>query len=134
MGLITAEEGQKKEAIDAVRSEVKNSEVFDFGTEVLPIDFLSALVGALQDKKWLVVNLTGGRIDGQIYSQLRRLATTNRLQILHWQDQAEFNLKQSDESRVVFVASWPEIEALNLPEFTQLFGPALDLTEERRNQ
>lgn len=134
MGLVTVEGDKKQETIDAIKAEVKDQEVFDFGPESLADDFLLALVGAFQNKKWLIINLNGGRIDGQIYSQLRRLATTNRLQILNWQDQAEFDLKQPEESRAIFIASWPEVEALNLPEFTQLFGPVLDLAEERRNQ
>ena len=134
MGLVTAEGDQKQEAIDAIKAEIKDLEVFDFGPEISSGNFLLALIKSLQDKKWLAVNLSGGRIDGQIYGQLRRLATTNRLQILNWQDEAEFNLKQSEASRIIFIASWPGIEALNLPEFTQLFGPALDLAEARRNQ
>ena len=134
MGLIIVQGGQKQEVLEAVRAEIKEVEVFDFNAGALPENFLLVLVKALENKKWLVVNLNGGRVDGQIYNQLRRLAATNRLQIFHWQGQAEFNLKQSSASRVIFLASWPEIEALVLPEFTRLFGPALDLTEERRNQ
>ncbi len=134
MGLAVANDENKKEIAESLKTEAGDSEIFNFVSQSSPEDFLETLAGTLQSKKWLIVVLSGGRIDGKIYSALRGLATNNRLQILHFKDKEELNLKQPLESRVVFVASWRNIKELNLPEFMKLFGPVLDLTEERRER
>ncbi len=134
MGLVIADDENKKEAAEGIKKEAGNAEFFDFGPELSAEKFFGALVEVLKSKKWLIAILNGGRIDGKIYGALRGLATNNRLQILHFKDEGELNLKQPPESRIVFVASQQDIKELNLPQFVKLFGPALDLAEERRDK
>ncbi len=131
MGLVVAKEEKKEKIAEELKNKTGNAEIFRFVKELSPEEFLEALVEALKNEKWLITVLNGGKIDGKIYGALRRLSTSNRLQILHFKNEGELNLKQPPESRIVFVASRRDIEKLDLPEFIKLFGPVLDLAEKR---
>lgn len=133
MGLIIKQPNQPMEEILGFFSK-EDLETFKLNKEVFSDDFLKKLIEVFEQRKWLIVEMEDDSLGNRIYGQLRLLSTLNRLQIfnLAGNDQAEINLKQPEESRIIFVTTEEILAKLaekGFNRFLNLFGPVIWLKE-----
>lgn len=92
-------------------------------------DLIQQILKAFDGKKWPVLFLKDGFVHPRLYSQLRLLATMNRIQILHLGgDDNETNVRQPRESRVVVVLPQTKVSHIQNPAFMNLFGVVADIS------
>lgn len=127
MGLIICEDEDRGKINDLFSKKITQ---VDYTNDSSDSELLEAMIKSMENESWLVINYAGKPISSQVYSALRRLSTSNLLQLLNFDGKDEVNIKQPDEMRVIFLTTWEDIRNSNIPDFTHLFGPVLDLSRE----
>ena len=124
MGLIVCDSKDRKNLSKMFSDKIK---IVDFDESTNDDQLLEDVARGFKSKSWLVIDYASKPLSSKVYSALRRLSTANMLQLFNFAGQDEINLKQPEESSIVFLTTWNDIHNSGVSNFTNLFGPVLNL-------
>lgn len=90
-------------------------------------DVIKKLIEAFKNKKWIFLEIKKD-IGSPLLNQLKHLANYNSFQLIDYKGQDIFEMKTSENCRLIIFAERDFIEnKITYPHFYRLFGPTLSL-------